>query len=154
MRIALLLAILLVTAPVRAAETGTLIDGSDVDSIVDIARNYGSATIETQTSGLPKIAARIGGAFYVVYFQNCATPRTCDDLNLYAGFLGAKPTPDQINTWNAGKRFGRAYIDPDGDAALEMDINLKSGVSPANLSASFAIWRLMLTQFTEYLGVN
>ena len=110
--------------------------------------------METQSSGLPKISARIGNAFYVVYFQNCATPRTCDDLNLYAGFLGTKPTAEQINTWNAGKRFGRAYIDPDGDAALEMDINLKSGVSPANLSASFAIWRLMMTQFTEFIGAK
>jgi hypothetical protein len=154
MRTLLLMAILLFSSPAQAAETGTLIFGSDVDAIVNIARNYGSATIETQKSGLPKISARIGSALYAVYFQNCATPQNCDDLNLYAGFLDTKPTPDRINAWNSKKRFGRAYIDPDGDAALEMDIILKNGVSPANLSASFAIWRLMLLQFTEYLGVQ
>jgi len=152
MRVLLLIAAFLVGSA-HAAETGTLIDGSDVEAIVSIARDYGSATIATQKSGQPKILARINGVNYAVYFQNCTTPRNCDDINLYAGFLDAKPTPDQINQWNASKRFGRAYIDPDGDAALEMDINLKNGVSPANLSAGFAIWRLMLDQFTSYLGL-
>jgi hypothetical protein len=153
MRMLPILAIL-IAGTATAAETGTLIDGSDIDSIVDIARNYGSATIESQDSGQPKIAARIGGVSYAVFFQNCSESRICDDINLYAGFLDSKPTQDQMNGWNASKRFGRAYIDPDGDAALEMDINLKSGVSPANLSANFAIWRLLITQFTGYLGVK
>lgn len=154
MRKPYILALLLCSAvPAGAVETGTLIDGSDIDAVVEIARNYGSATIASTQSGEPKIAARIGGVSYVVYFQNCGQPRQCDDINLYAGFLDTAPTPEQINDWNASKRFGRAYIDPEGDAALEMDITLKNGVSPANLSASFAIWRLMLTQFTAYIGV-
>ena len=154
MRTFLILAILLAGTAARAGETGYLIDGSDVDSIVEIARNYGSATIETQVSGNPKIAARAENTAYAVYFQNCSAPRACDDMNLYAGFLNSHPTAELINDWNMKKRFGRAYIDPDGDAALEMDINLKNGVSPANLSASFAIWRLMLVQFTAHIGVQ
>lgn len=153
MRLLPILAIMM-AGSASAAEMGMLIDGTDVDTIVDIARNYGSATIESQASGQPKIAARIDGVSYAVYFQNCSAPRLCDDINLYAGFLDSKPTPEQMNDWNATKRFGRAYIDPDGDAALEMDINLKSGVGPDNLSASFAIWRLMLIQFVEYLGIK
>jgi hypothetical protein len=153
MRMLPILAILITSSAV-AAESGTLIDGRDIDAIVDIARNYGSATIESQESGQPKIAARIGGVSYAVFFQNCSEPRACDDINLYAGFLDSNPSQDQVNTWNANKRFGRAYIDPDGDAALEMDINLRDGVSPANLSASFAIWRLLIIQFMDYLSVK
>jgi hypothetical protein len=137
-----------------AAETGVLIDGSDAESILEIARNYGSATVESQASGNPKISARIGGISYAIYFQNCTTPRDCKDLNFYAGFLDGKLTEAHVNAWNAGKRFGRAYIDPDGDAALEMDINLDGGTSPTNLSTGFAIWRLMLIQFTDYLKQN
>ncbi len=135
----------------QAAETGTLIDGSDVEAVVNIARDYGSATVGMQQSGQAKIIARMDGVNYVAYFQNCSAARICDDLNLYAGFLDIKPSQERINAWNASKRFGRAYIDPDGDAAMEMDINLKNGVSPANLSASFAIWRLILRQFVGYL---
>jgi len=149
--LAVFLFVLLTSSGAAAAETGALVDGSDIEAIVDIARNYGSATIETQVSGNPKISARIGGIGYAIYFQNCTTPRSCSDINFYAGFLDSKPSEKRINAWNAGKRFGRAYIDPDGDAALEMDINLQNGISLANLSTSFAIWRLMLLQFTDYL---
>jgi hypothetical protein len=150
----LVLIFVLLAGSAQAAETGMLIDGSDVDAIVNIARDYGSATIGIQDSGQPKIAGLIGGVGYAVFFQNCTARNVCDDINLYAGFLDSKPTQDQMNQGNASKRFGRAYIDPDGDAALEMDINLKNGISPANLSASFALWRLMLTQFTDYIGVK
>ena len=134
-----------------AAESGTMIDGTDLDSIVAIARDYGSATVGTQQTGQAKIVARVDGISYVAFFQNCSSPRVCDDINLYAGFLDVKPSQERINAWNASKRFGRAYIDPVGDAAIEMDINLKNGISPANLSASFAIWRLILRQFVDYL---
>ena len=134
-----------------AAETGALIDGTDIDSVIDIARDYGSATVGTQQTGQAKIVARVDGINYVAFFQNCSSQRVCDDINLYAGFLDVKPSQERINAWNASKRFGRAYIDPDGDAAIEMDINLKNGISPANLSASFAIWRLILRQFVDYL---
>lgn len=142
---------LLASQGAHATETGTLIDGTDIESVVNIARDYGSATVGTQQSGQAKIIARIDGVNYVAFFQNCTAAHICDDLNLYAGFLDIKPSQDRINAWNASKRFGRAYIDPDGDAAIEMDINLKNGVSPANLSASFAIWRLILRQFLDYL---
>ncbi len=143
---------LLLSTTVQAIETSMVIDGSDVDAIVEIARNYGNAKLEAQSSGNPKITGRIGNFTYYAYFQNCSTPKSCSDINLYSGFLNSKPTEEKINAWNAGKRFGRAYIDPDGDAALEMDINLKNGVSPGNLSATFALWRLMITQFSNYLA--
>ncbi|MBU1175631.1 MAG: hypothetical protein KKH72_09540, partial [Alphaproteobacteria bacterium] len=94
MRAVLALALILSSGlAVRAAETGTLIDGSDIDAVVEIARNYGSATIAATAGGAPKISARIGGVTYAVYFQNCNEPRQCDDINLYAGFLGAAVTP-------------------------------------------------------------
>lgn len=151
---ALFLTAVLMSGGVAAAEPQYVIDGSDVDAVVEIARNYGSATVERQASGQPKLAGRIDGINYAIYFQNCAQQSVCDDINLYAGFLDSKPTQDRINTWNKTKQFGRAYIDPDGDAALEMDINLKNGVTAANLSSGFAIWRLMLEQFTTYIGIK
>lgn len=136
----------------NAASAQQLIDGASVDAIVQVARAFGSATVESQSNGAPKIAGRMDGIGYTIFFVNCTSPRQCSDLNFYAGFLEAKLTPDQLNSWNATKRFGRAYADPDGDAVVEMDVNLEGGVSRNNITSVFGIWRLMLDQFTSYIG--
>lgn len=135
-----------------AAQTPTIIDGSGIDQIISVARGFGSATIATQENGNPKIAGRISGVPYTVFFQNCADPQHCDDINFYAGFLNAKLAIEKINDWNRTKRFGRAYLDAEQDAVIEMDFNLQYGVTHDNLTATFNIWRLLLDQFTTYIG--
>jgi len=137
------------------AQEQSVVDGRRVDDIISVARNFGSATLESQQSGAPRIAGRIEGTGYQVYFLNCDDQgRNCADLNFYAGFLNAKLEPDKVNRWNADKRFGRVYLDQDGDAVIEMDLNVQHGVTRANLAESFAIWRLLLAQFTDYLSTG
>lgn len=36
---------------------------------------------------------------------------------------------DKVNQWNKEKRFSRAYLDGDGDANVEWDIDLEGGVT-------------------------
>lgn len=137
-------------------QDATLIDGSSrgIDSIIEIARNFGSATFQTQANGNPRVSGRIDGVPYFAFFQNCSTSRDCQDVNFFAGFLDAKVPIEQINEWNRTKRFGRAYLDPDGDAVIEMDVNLQAGVSSDNISATFNLWRLMLVQFSQFVGYS
>ena len=59
---------------------------------------------------------------------------------------------DKINEWNRSKRFSRAYLDADGDAVVEMDLNLRGGVTRDNIEANFSNWRLILDQFTAHIG--
>ena len=92
------------------------VDGSQVDEILNIARGYGSATLEAQTNGDPKISGKIDGVTYQVFFMNCTDNKNCEDLNFYAGFLDNKQTLEAINAWNRDKRFGKAYLDSDLDA--------------------------------------
>jgi hypothetical protein len=135
-----------------AAQAQTMIDGSQVDEIVNIARGYGSAALEQQSNGDPKIAGRIEGVSYQVFFMNCTDNAKCEDLNFYAGFLDNKQTLEVINAWNRDKRFGKAYLDSDLDAVIEWDVNLEHGVSRANLDAAFNLWSLILDQYTTYIG--
>lgn len=128
------------------------IDGSSVDAIVDLAKGYGEATLETQADGHPRIAGKAGGIPYQVFFLNCSDGGVCEDLNFYAGFAGVKPTMDAMNAWNRDKRFGSAYLDSDLDAAIEYDLNLEYGVSPENLNAAFGLWSLLLGEFAGYVG--
>jgi hypothetical protein len=135
-----------------SAQAQTVIDGSQIDEIVNIARGYGSATLETQTNGDPKITGKIEGVTYQVFFMNCTNNTACEDLNFYAGFLDNKQTLDVINAWNRDKRFGKAYLDSDLDAVVEFDVNLEHGVTRDNLDAAFSLWSLILDQYTTYIG--
>lgn len=135
-----------------AVQAQTVIDGGQVDEILNLARGYGAAHLETQSNGDPKISGKIEGVTYQVYFMNCADNENCEDLNFYAGFLDNKPTLEAINAWNRDKRFGKAYLDADLDAVVEFDVNLEHGVTRENLDAAFAVWTLVLEQFTAHIG--
>jgi len=134
------------TAPALAQS-----DGSAIDDILALAQGYGDATLETQGNGQPRIAGKVGGVPYQVFFLNCDSG-ACEDLNFYAGFSGVKPTMDSMNAWNRDKRFGRAYLDSDLDAVIEYDINLEYGVARENLNAAFGVWSLVLGEFAGYVG--
>lgn len=128
------------------------INGANTDEILNIARGYGSATLATQSNGDPQINGKINGISYQVYFRNCTDNTNCEDLNFYLGFLDLKPTLEVINDWNYNKRFSRAYLDPDKDACVEMDVDLVKGVSAEYLDSQFGVWNLILTQFAEHVG--
>jgi hypothetical protein len=137
---------------VISAQAQAMIDGAQVDEILNIARGYGSASIESQSNGDPKISGKIEGVTYQVFFMNCTDNTNCEDLNFYAGFLDNKQTLEVINAWNRDKRFGKAYLDSDLDAVIEFDVNLEHGVSRDNLDAAFSLWSLILDQYTTYIG--
>jgi len=142
-------AVLGLAAGAQAQET---LDGSDVDAILELARGHGEAELQKQQNGDPKILGKVGGIQYAVYFMNCSKNKNCEDLNFYAGFLDLKPSLEVINDWNREKRFGKAYLDADKDAVIEMDLNLEHGVSSDNLDAAFSVWELVVDQYTQHIG--
>lgn len=142
----------MVMASALSAQAQTVLDGNSVDEILNIAKGYGAATLEKQSSGDPQISGKINGVSYQVFFMNCTDNKDCEDLNFYAGFLDNKPTLEHINEWNRDKRFGKAYLDSDLDAVVEFDLNLEKGVTSDNLDAAFSLWSLILDQYTTYIG--
>ena len=144
-------ALALATLPV-AAPAQELVDGSNVETILEIAKAHGEATLESQSDGDPRISGRINGLGYQLFFMNCTGGKDCEDLNFYAGFAELKPTVDAINDWNRNKRFGNAYLDSDLDAVIEFDVNLEFGVTRDNLDAAFGLWELLLQQYAEHIG--
>jgi hypothetical protein len=130
-----------------------LVDGTNVDDVANIARGYGSVTVDKASNGDPMITGKIEGVSYYLFFRNCTEANTeCEDLNFYAGFLDNKQTMDAVNAWNRDKRFGKAYLDSDLDAVIEYDVNLEHGVTRENLDSTFSVWSLILKQFADYIG--
>lgn len=147
-------AVLIWLAMISSSWAQAIVDGSDPRIVLEVARGYGSAALETLSNGDPNIIGRIDGIGYAVHFLNCTNNTDCRSLNFYTAFADVKPTAEQINAWNSGKRYGRAYLDSDMDAAVEMDLNLRFGVTRANLDANFSIWRLVLTQYVAHIGLD
>jgi len=135
-----------------AASAQTIVDGSNVDEILNLAREHGSADLTKEDNGNPRIAGKIKGVNYHILFLNCTDNRDCEDVQFYAGFLDNKPTLEVINAWNAGRRFGRAYLDQDSDASVEFDVILHYGVTRKNLNDAFLMWALLLDQYTTHIG--
>ena len=136
------------------AAAQTIVDGSTIDEILNLAKGYGSATLGSQSNGDPKISGRIDGIPYQLYFMNCTDNANCEDVNFYSGFLDNKPDLETINAWNRDKRFGKAYLDSDLDAVIEWDVNLEYGLTSENMDAAFSLWWLILDQYTTYIGAK
>ena len=58
----------------------------------------------------------------------------------------------KVNEWNANKRFSRVYLDQDGDAVIEWDIDLEGGMTPGALKESIRTYRLAVMAFVRFLN--
>jgi hypothetical protein len=129
-----------------------MITAADPQAILEIAREFGKATLEEQSTGSPMILGQMHGLRYQVYFLNCDRAEGCEDINFYLGFLNVQPSLERINEWNYTHRFGRAYLDSENDACIEMDLDLVSAVSPEYMRSTFQLWSLVVTEFADFVG--
>ena len=128
----------------NAADTVT---GEKAEMIENLARGFGSATLERRSNGEPYIVGRIDGTKYGIYFYGCENGKACQSIQFSAGWSGTKMTLESVNRWNRDKRFGKAYLDKEGDPRLEMDVNLDYGVTKGNFEDTFDIWTRVLKSF-------
>lgn len=137
------------TAPAASATvTG------NVAAVAQAMANAGYQTERTTTSdGSPKLDGRIDDWMYSVYFYGCQGDN-CNAIQFAAGFDEDQPMQyDIINQWNMGNRFGRAYLDDEGDPWVEYDINMEGdGVTVTNFNESLAYWDTVLKAFVEHIG--
>lgn len=132
-----------------ATYADNIISAENPDAILNIAMGYGSATLTKDSSNDPMITGRIDGTRYGIFFYGCSDGKECDDIQFSASWGGVKVLMDEINAWNRDKRFGKAYIDKDGDPALEMSVNLDYGVTQRNLDDTFNWWTTALREFKK-----
>lgn len=129
------------------AQAQTMVDARSPATIAEIAKGFGSAELDTTDAGEPKITGRLNGRRYSVFFYGCKQGQNCGSIQLHWGIDQKNVPLSKVNEWNRTKRFGKAYIDNDGDLNLELDVNLRHGVTRQNLDDTFDFWRLALTSF-------
>lgn len=52
-----------------------------------------------------------------------------------------------LSEFNSEVKFGRAYIDRDGDVTLQMDRNAAGGISLKNIESDFDVFLLLVSKF-------
>ncbi|MDR1360479.1 MAG: YbjN domain-containing protein [Deltaproteobacteria bacterium] len=119
---------------------------------MEIAKGFGSATLGKNESGDPMITGRIDGIKYGIYFFDCTSNKDCRSIQFSAGWSTTdKPSWDKINEWNRDKRFGKAFLDTDGDPRIEMDFPLPE-VQTSYLEIFFSWWQTALKSFQNHLN--
>jgi hypothetical protein len=75
------------------------------------------------------------------------------NLQFYSYFEKKKKMDlKKVNEWNATKRFSRVYLDQDGDAVIEWDVDLEGGTTAGGLKESIRTYRLAVMAFVRFLN--
>ncbi len=78
------------------------------------------------------------------------TPGSYESLLFYAGWSTQQPVSLQaINAWNRDSRFGRAYLDSEGDPVIELDLLMTGGVTLETIQVYITVF----AQAASSLGV-
>lgn len=136
-----------------AAQADSVV-ASDPDDIVTIIQNMGyKASLETDAEGDPKIQSSAAGSTFQIYFYGCTDNAECRSVQFSSGYDLTNGTNAAVmNDWNRRKRFGRAFIDDEGDPWIKLDLNLdEGGTTIGNFQDTFEVWELLLGQFEEHI---
>lgn len=134
-----------------AASGEELLDATDPEEILNIARGFGAARLGTDSVGDPQVTGRIDGNAYTIFFYGCTQGRDCTNLQFSSGWISDDVDLNMINAWNRGTRFAHAYLDEADDPIIEMDVNLDFGVSRANFDDTFRVWATNLANFAAFI---
>jgi hypothetical protein len=84
--------------------------------------------------------------FKVIVFVPSSTTVEVDTV-----FDDVHPSLASINEWNRDNRFSRAYIEKDGSADLEDDLDLASGVTAEGFEGFIKTFRSSVTRWAHFV---
>jgi hypothetical protein len=132
-----------------------MVTAKDPKSVAGALKEAGyEATLGTDGAGDPVITSKHEGSVFKILFYNCTDNKDCATVQFHSGYeLTSGIALDKINAWNRTQRFGRAYLDGEGDPIIEMDLDLDDGgVSKALFADNFEFWISVLNQFEKHIG--
>ena len=103
--------------------------------------------------GTPELHSRMDGLRFRVLFYACDPP-PCETIQFTAGFDLPRPMAlARINDWNRERRFGKAFLDDEGDPFVEMDVNLYGeGIGRRTFLDTLDLWQQVLSDFRDHIG--
>ncbi|MEM9168821.1 MAG: YbjN domain-containing protein [Pseudomonadota bacterium] len=151
------LAAALVAAALTAA-SGALAQEEARLSVDDIIAAMGDAGLPVNESQVSSdsafISSEIGGLVFAVFGFNCAgEPTACTDYMFSSYFVVDEPVSlETINDFNERAVAGRAYVDDDGDANIEVYFAATDASAASVVSTYFDVWAEVFFDFARTIG--
>lgn len=130
---------LVLAGPVSAQQTRERITA---EQLTGLLKDKG---LEGQVNERGNVIATSNGS-KIVFFISGQT------LQAYFGLSGTSANVTTVNEWNKSKRFGRAYIDGDGDPCVELDYDLEGGVTDENIKVWFDTVTAIVRSFRTHVS--
>lgn len=94
-----------------------------MEFIADAIKDAGyKAEVEELNSGRKVIRSAASGSSFYIYTYGPDDDSTQIQSIQFAYAVERKVDPAEINKWNSAWRFGKAYLDEDGDLNVEWDV--------------------------------
>ncbi len=155
---------------VAAATTGTagaaarneiVIDAITGKEFAALMAEFGyDVQLEKDDEGDPYLVSSKGDTSFVVIFYGCdknpdALKRICGDVQFRSSYEAPEAASlPRMNSWNTDFRFGKAYVDVDGDPTIEMVLNMSGGVTASYVRNILKWWSIVLRDFEDHIGWN
>lgn len=159
---ALLACVLAIPAAAQDNPLGeTLYDAVTGDELLEFVVSQGqTATLATDEVGDPFIVAETAdGVTFTISTYDCEQRgdlRACKVLNYRAVFDAAGMTELQVlraaNQWNAGRIYGRAYRNAEGNAEMDLVFSFWRGASARSLENAHEDWLAAISEFEAELA--
>ena len=148
--LATLAAFVLAPAPAAADVEARGISQAEV---AEILHDLGyRAKPDTDGEGEGMIRTKLGGLNVDIYFYDCNQGR-CGSLSFSVGLdLEDGTTLEVINRYNAGFRYGHAYLDDEMDPFLQYDFEMINTDHAAYLASQVDLFETLLQDFTLATG--
>lgn len=134
-------------APSALAED--ILTHPEPETILEIAKGFGSASLDKDSSGDPMVAGRMQGMKYVIYFYGCKDGQNCRSIQFSSGYTD-EFSVERANEWNLKYRWIRAYS-KDG-SNFKMDVDFAGGITKANVEAQFATWDSFVSDIKDFVA--
>jgi hypothetical protein len=131
-----------------------IVTAETVDRIVKVLEKAGfEVEVNKADSGAPLIESTDADNPFSVHFYDCTDGKQCGTIQFESGWnLKNGINAVTIEQWNSDKIWGQAYRDKDKDPWLSVSVDLRGGVTEANLLDVAKKWDGLMSQFADFIG--
>jgi hypothetical protein len=131
-----------------------IITAETVDRIVAALEKAGfEVEVNKADSGAPLIESTDADNPFAVHFYDCTDGKQCGTIQLVSGWnMKNGVNAVTVEQWNSDKIWGQAYRDKDKDPWIAVTVDLRGGVTEANLVNVAERWKDLMGEFADFIG--
>lgn len=127
---------------------------AEVDQIAAVLKSSGRTAEVKNAGGERYVLSEASGHKYAILALGCDDDgASCQSVQFFAAFEAEnRPTLESMNNYARNLRWGRIYLDNEGEAILEFDLDLENGgMSRALFLDNVAKWEAMVGGYAKYV---